>query len=98
MIIVLIHWPIKPDCGSDFHGFWSTKATVKNRSGLIGEFLKQSRARWGGNATSVGHLESGFRKFLATRYIMSTSVFGGMSRGLLMRSLSISTIQILFYF
>ena len=41
MVIVLIHWKIKRDCVDDFLTFWKTKACIKDRSGLVGEFLSE---------------------------------------------------------
>lgn len=41
MIIVLIHWRIKPDEAtvSHFLHWWKTEAKIKNKSNLVGEFL-----------------------------------------------------------
>ena len=39
MVIVLIHWKILPDKVDDFLAFWKEVATIKDRSGLTGEFL-----------------------------------------------------------
>lgn len=41
MIIVLIHWRIKPDAVSEtaFLDFWKTVAKVSDKENLIGEFL-----------------------------------------------------------
>ena len=39
MIIVLIHWRIKPTAESDFLTWWKNTAVVKNKENLIGEFL-----------------------------------------------------------
>lgn len=41
MVIVLIHWKIKPACVEDFFEYWRKKAVVQDRSGLIGEFLSE---------------------------------------------------------
>src|SRR5271156_4701687 len=41
MIIVLIHWRIKPDCEAEFQKFWSEQATIADRPGLISEFLSK---------------------------------------------------------
>ena len=43
MVIVLIHWRIKPteEAIKRFLDFWQTKATIKNKTGLIGEFLSK---------------------------------------------------------
>lgn len=44
MVIVLIHWRIKPDQDSidEFLDFWRTKTVVQDRTGLIGEILSDS--------------------------------------------------------
>jgi hypothetical protein len=41
MIIVLIHWRIKPteDAENAFFAFWTKQATILDKSGLCGEFL-----------------------------------------------------------
>ena len=44
VIIVLIHWKIKPDRVEDFLCFWKKKATVDNRRGLVGEFLTEAHS------------------------------------------------------
>jgi hypothetical protein len=44
MIVVLIHWRIKPDKVSEFVDFWKTQATVNDRSGLIEEILSQAKS------------------------------------------------------
>ena len=41
MVIVLIHWKIKPDNVDDFLCHWQKKTTVHDREGLIGEFLSE---------------------------------------------------------
>ena len=41
MVIVLIHWKIKPDKVSEFLDFWRGTAVVKDRKGLVGEFLSE---------------------------------------------------------
>lgn len=43
MVIVLIHWRIKPseEAVNQFFDFWQNNATIKNKSGLIGEFLSK---------------------------------------------------------
>lgn len=46
MIIVLIHWRIKPEQEhvDAFLDFWRTKAIVEDRTGLVGEFLSETLA------------------------------------------------------
>ena len=39
MIIVLIHWRIKPTAKAEFLTWWENTAVVKNKENLIGEFL-----------------------------------------------------------
>lgn len=42
MVIVLIHWKIKPDLVDKFLKYWRTKVVVQDRKGLIGEFLSEA--------------------------------------------------------
>jgi len=44
MIIVLIHWRIKPDKTADLVDFWKTQATVNDRLGLIQEVLSEAQS------------------------------------------------------
>ena|SRR5258708_38298896 len=39
MVIVVIHWKIKPGRENDFLKHWSRVLEIKNRSKLVGEFL-----------------------------------------------------------
>jgi hypothetical protein len=43
MVIVLIHWRIKPtdEAIEEFITFWQTKVPIKDKSGLVGEFLSK---------------------------------------------------------
>jgi hypothetical protein len=43
MIIVMIHWRIKPseEAVHRFFDFWQNIATIKDQSGLVGEFLSE---------------------------------------------------------
>ena len=41
MIVVFIDWYIKPDKVDEFLEYWKTKLQIKDRSGLIGEFLSE---------------------------------------------------------
>jgi hypothetical protein len=43
--IVLIHWKIKKDLAPDFELKWKTVFFIKNREGLIGEFLSKVEHR-----------------------------------------------------
>lgn len=45
MVIVLIHWKIKPDRVDEFLDYWRKVATVQDRAGLIGEFLSEGCRR-----------------------------------------------------
>lgn len=38
-VVVLVHWKIKKKSVDDFLNFWKTEALVRDREGLIGEFL-----------------------------------------------------------
>ena len=38
MIVVVIHWKIRPDMVGEFLEFWKTAAVVNDRRGLVGEF------------------------------------------------------------
>ena len=42
MVIVLVHWKIKPNRVADFLEYWRKVATVQDRAGLIGEFLSEA--------------------------------------------------------
>ncbi len=44
MIIVVIHWKIKPEMVSEFLDFWRTSAIVNDRKGLVGEFLSEEHS------------------------------------------------------
>jgi hypothetical protein len=39
--IVVVEWRIKPGRECDFLEYWSTRSTIPNRDGLIGEFLSE---------------------------------------------------------
>lgn len=41
-MIALIHWRIKPDCVEEFLAHWRKENKIKDRSGLIAEFLSDS--------------------------------------------------------
>src|SRR3712207_3880516 len=43
--IVLVEWRIKKGREQEFLDYWSTRATVPDRSGLIGEFLSRVEDR-----------------------------------------------------
>ena len=39
--VVLVEWRIKKGREAEFLKYWSTKATIEDRSGLVGEFLSK---------------------------------------------------------
>jgi hypothetical protein len=39
--IVLVEWRIKKGREAEFLKYWSTRATIEDRSGLVGEFLSK---------------------------------------------------------
>jgi hypothetical protein len=39
--IVLVEWRIKKGQENEFLEYWSTRATIENRAGLVGEFLSR---------------------------------------------------------
>ena len=41
VVTVLVHWKIKPDSVDEFFTFWNNKTSIKDRSGLVGEFLSE---------------------------------------------------------
>ena len=43
--IVLVEWRIKKGREQEFLDYWSKQATVRDRSGLVGEFLSQAESR-----------------------------------------------------
>ena len=45
--IVVVEWKIKKGRECDFMNYWSTRSTIPNRSGLIGEFLSEvDKQKW----------------------------------------------------
>ena len=65
MMIVLIHWRIKPDKVDDFLHFWKAVAKVGDRKGLITEMLSEVRtpkdfwyATWSLDPESLGDFKS----------------------------------------
>ena len=40
-VIVLVHWQIRPECEPEFLNYWRTSAVVRDRAGLMGEFLSR---------------------------------------------------------
>ncbi|HTR17372.1 MAG TPA: hypothetical protein VMI52_10105 [Acetobacteraceae bacterium] len=41
MIVILVHWQISPEREQDFLHYWQTSGTVRDRTGLVGEFLSR---------------------------------------------------------
>ena len=41
MIVILVHWQIRPEQEADFLDYWRRSAAVPDRAGLIGEFLSR---------------------------------------------------------
>lgn len=37
--VIVVHWKIKPEREAEFLDYWATRASVADRSGLVGEFL-----------------------------------------------------------
>jgi hypothetical protein len=65
MIIVLIHWRIKPEKTSEFLDFWKTQATIQNRGDLVAEMLNEVQmpkdfpyATWSLDPESFGNFKS----------------------------------------
>ena len=65
MMIVLIHWRIKPHKVDDFLDYWKTQATIGDRKGLITEMLSEVRtpkdfwyATWSLDSESLGDFKS----------------------------------------
>jgi hypothetical protein len=65
MMIVLIHWRIKPDRVDEFLAFWKQTATVADRSELVTEMLSEVRspkdfwyATWSLDPESFGNFKS----------------------------------------
>ncbi len=46
--MIVVHWKIKPGQERAFLDYWSTKATIEDRSGLLSEFLSapEDRAKY----------------------------------------------------
>ena len=72
MIIVLIHWKIKPDqeMVDEFLQFWRQTALIDDRRGLIGEFLTEahSTAEYGWITWQLTGCEGEYRSFINVGY------------------------------
>lgn len=44
MIIVVVHWKIRPERVGEFLEFWKSAAVVNDRKGLIAEFLSEGHS------------------------------------------------------
>ncbi|MCY4141073.1 MAG: hypothetical protein OXF56_22755 [Rhodobacteraceae bacterium] len=77
MIIVVIHWKIKPDMVDEFLKFWRKKAIVEDRSGLIGEFLSEghSIAEFDWITCPLTGCEGKYRSFVNVGYWKSGKEF-----------------------
>jgi hypothetical protein len=72
--IVVVEWRIKKGREQDFLDYWSTKATVSDRTGLVGEFLSRVEDRnqfpW-----MVWDLDPGWTTFLNVGFWRNGSDF-----------------------
>ena len=68
MTIVLIHWKIRPEqeMVDAFLNYWKTTLTVKDRTGLIGEFLAEpgSKDEYSWITWSLAGCEGQYRSFV----------------------------------
>ena len=70
MILVLIHWRIKPDDASEtaFFDFWTQIAKIDDKSNLIGEFLSTPvpavQFPFNVDDLSTGHSQGNCRHFI----------------------------------
>ena len=68
MVIVVIHWKIKPEPNKvkEFLEFWKTAAIVEDRRGLIGEFLSEghSTAEFGWITWPLTGCEDKYKSFV----------------------------------
>lgn len=79
MIIVLIHWKIKPEPNmvKEFLKFWKEAAVVSDRGGLVGEFLTEahSTAEYGWISWQLTGCEGKYRSFINVGYWNSAEEF-----------------------
>ena len=79
MIVVLIHWKIKPEQETveDFFEFWRTEATVDDRSGLICELLNETPSPEGHSwiTWQPPECEGKYRSFINIGYWNSSEEF-----------------------
>ncbi len=77
MIIVLIHWKIKPEMVEDFLKFWKDTAVVTDRRGLVGEFLTEahSTAEYPWVTWHLTGCEGKYRSFINVGYWDSAQEF-----------------------
>ena len=79
MIIVLIHWKIKPEpeMVEKFLKFWEKTAVVADRRGLVGEFLSEphSAAEYGWVTWQLNGCEGKHRSFINVGFWNSAEEF-----------------------
>lgn len=77
MIIVVIHWKIRPDMVDEFLDFWRKSAVIGDRKGLIGEFLSEghSTAEFGWITWPMTGREGRYRSFVNVGYWNSGDEF-----------------------
>ena len=79
MIIVLIHWKIKPDqeMVDKFLQFWRQSAVVDDRRGLVGEFLTEahSTSEYTWITWQLTGCEGKYRSFINVGYWNSAEEF-----------------------
>ena len=79
MIIVLIHWKIKPEpeMVEKFLEFWRQTAIVDDRGGLIGEFLTESHSttEYGWITWQLAGCEGKYKSFINIGYWDSADAF-----------------------
>lgn len=79
MIIVLIHWKIKPDqeMVDKFLHFWRQEALVEDRRGLVGEFLTEAHSteEYSWITWQLTEREGQYRSFINVGYWNSANEF-----------------------
>lgn len=79
MIVVLIHWKIRPEpkMVKKFLKFWKETAVVSDRGGLVGEFLTEahSTAEFSWITWQLNGCEGKYRSFVNVGYWKSVEEF-----------------------
>lgn len=77
MIIVVIHWKIKPELVEEFLESWKKTAVVGDRRGLVGEFLTEahSTAEYPWITWDLAGCEGKYRSFINVGYWDSAQEF-----------------------